>query len=391
MSRVVRRRGSHMGTVWVLVCAALGIYVGGSFYLLSQNTEGRIRLARHGIVFSKSEVRAALSIAVRSTFRRLGVNTGAQDVRVRDEAEESVVEWTARLPARASLTQTNLALTDAVEKRGGRVFDAWEAHDAAGTTVHLLLGVGRLVTHEVRLVRAAEGEGAGTVLLAIVLEGFAREGADSLARLALEADFEFSGAVLTNAADASAWARDLAKAQREVVALVPMEPMNYPASNPGQYAIRVDMTPNQVRRLVRRHLDRARDPVAFLPYMGGMALRDSRVMSAVCEELKSRPVAYLEPPAMDESRGLDEAARGGVPFLRLDQRISAAGKPDAWEKELPKRLADLTDTARRRGYAAAALPLDGGTLRILAREAPRWERQGVQLVPLSAVLRPTGA
>jgi polysaccharide deacetylase 2 family uncharacterized protein YibQ len=309
---------------------------------------------------------------------------------VREEGRDAIVEWTVRLPARASLTQTNLALTDAVERRGGRIFDAWEEHGSAGAVVTVRLGVGRLVTHEVRLTRGA-GEGVETVLLAIVLEGFARDGADSLARLALAADFEFTGAVLTNGEDPARWADRLAEAEREVVALVPMEPMNYPANNPGDDAIRVDMTPNQVRRLVRRHLNRARAPVAYLAYMGGMALRDSRLMEAVCEELKRKPAAYLEPPGMEGSQGLDAAARSGVPFLRLDQRVTSAGKRSAWERELPKRLVDLTDTARRRGYAAAAFPLDAGTLRVLSREAPRWEQQGVQLVPLSAVLRPSGA
>lgn len=379
-------------TVGVLLLVAVGIFLSGEFLLYSRTAEGRLYLAQHGVVFSKSEVRLALSNTVRSTFRRIGVGTAAQDIEVREDDHEAIVRWTARLPARASLLQTNAALTDAVEARGGRVFDAWEeTSDREGAIVYMRLGVGRLVTHEVRLVRGAERSGEEIVSLAIVLEGFAREGADSLAKIALEADFEFTGAVLTNAERARRWANLLVKAQREVVALVPMEPMNYPSRNPGRYAIRVDMTRNQVRRLVDRHLDQAGQPVALVPYMGGMAVRDARIMEAVCDALRRRPAAYLEPPGMEESKGLDAAARSGVPFLRLDLRVLPPSTPRGFEKELTQQLQELTDTARRRGFAAAALPLEAGTLRVLAREAPRWEKQGVQLVPLSAVLRPGAA
>jgi polysaccharide deacetylase 2 family uncharacterized protein YibQ len=148
------------------------------------------------------------------------------------------------------------------------------------------------------------------------------------------------------------------------------------------------MSHNQVRRTVNRNLDRTREPVAFLPYMGGMALRDAGVMDAVCDELRRHGVAYLEPPGMPESKGLDAAARSKIPFLRLDQRQFTPSKTSGWERELTKRLSDLTDTARRRGFAAAALPLDSPTLRVLARQAPKWEKEGVHLVPLSALLRP---
>ena len=381
-----RNRGSAIGS---LLFVAVAIFFSGEFLLFSRTAEGRLYLARHGVVFSKAEVRSALSNTLRATFRRLGVGASAQEVEVQEGERDAVVAWSARLPARASLLQANLALLEAVERRGGRVFDAWEETDEKdGAAVRLQIGVGRLLTHEVRLVRGVEKEGDEPVLLAIVLEGFGKEDSDSLALQALHEGFEFSGAVLTNGKNPRHWAEELHKASREVVALVPMEPMNYPSRSPGKDAVLVEMSHNQIRRMVKRNIDRAPELVAYLPHMGGMALRDPRLMEAVCEELQHHVVAYLEPPDVPESKGLDAAARTRVPFLRLDQRQFTPSKTSGWEKELARRLSDLTDTARRRGFAAASLPLDAPTLRVLAREAPLWEKQGVRLVPLSALLRP---
>lgn len=379
---------SNRRLVGTLLLVALAIFLAGEFLLFSRTADGRLYLARHGVVFSKAEVRSALSNSLRAAFRRQGVGSSAQDVEVQEGERGALVVWTARLPARASLLQTNLAITEAVESRGGRVFDAWETEDREGPSVRMRLGVGRLETHEVRLSRGPEADGEEQVLLAIVLEGFGGEDADSLAAVAVQADFEFTAGVLTNGRHARRWAEELQRAARETVALVPMEPMNYPSHSPGPNAVLVEMSHNQVRRTVKRNLDRTNEPIAFLAYMGGMALRDPRVMDAVCEELGRHSVAYLEPPGMPDSKGLDAAARMKVPFLRLDQRQFAPARTSGWEKELTTRLSDLTDTARRRGFAAAALPLDGHTLRVLSREAPKWEKEGVHLVPLSALLRP---
>jgi len=381
-------RRSNRRLVWTLLLVAVGIFLSGEFLLFSRTADGRLYLARHGVVFSKAEVRGVLSNSLRTAFRRLGVGTSAQDVEVQEGERDALVVWSARLPARASLLQTNLVLTEAVEGRGGRVFDAWETEDKDGPAVRMRLGVGRLETHEVRLSRGPEKEGEEIVLLAIVLEGFGIEGADSLAAIAVNAEFEFTGGVITNGRHARRWAGELQRAARETVALIPMEPMNYPSRSPGGDAVLVEMSHNQVRRTVKRNLDRTPEPVAFLAYMGGMALRDPRVMDAVCEELGRHSVAYLEPPGMPDSKGLDAAARMKVPFLRLDQRQFTPARASGWERELTKRLSELTDTARRRGFAAAALPLDGATLRVLSREAPKWEKEGVHLVPLSALLRP---
>jgi hypothetical protein len=282
-------------------------------------------------------------------------------------------------------------LTEAVEAKGGRVFDAWEQSDReTGKKVTLDIGVGNLHTHEIILVRRPGDSGVDIVRVAIILEGFGREDTDSLAHIALDLPFAYTAAVLTNAHAAKQWAKLLSEHEREILAQVPMEPMNYPKSSPGRDAILVDMSDGQIRRLVRKHLGIARRPVGLLPYMGGMALQDANVMGLVMGELESEELAYIEPAGLSTSIGLDMAAAEQVPFLRLDVNLNprSAGGRQA-RKAMNRRLKELADTARRRGFAACVARIDGTLFSVLVQEVPKLEKQGVRFVPLTSLLRPS--
>jgi polysaccharide deacetylase 2 family uncharacterized protein YibQ len=386
---VIKSRRSH--TVWYLALAAVVLFAGGELLLYASSDGGKLFLARNGVVLSRALVTETLSGTVRTALRRLGVPAGAQKIETVQKDDGPRVRWYVSLPPRASLLQVNAALAEAVESRGGRVFDAWEQLDRdVGTRVTLDLGIGRLHTHEVVLARRAGSSEEDIVRIALVLEGFAREGADSLATVALDLAFEFSGAVLANGDDPKAWAKRLLDANREVVAHVPMEPMNYPNTSPGSDAILVDMSSGHIRRLVRKHLGNTRRPVAYLPYMGGMALQDAQVMELVMRELEGEEVAYLEPAGLPSSTGLEVAAEADVPFLRLDGHLdSRAASNRRAKREIGRRLRDVADTARRRGFASCSAWLDASLIEVLEKEVPNLEKQGVRFVPLSSLLRPT--
>lgn len=384
-----RRRHSH--TALYLAFVAIALFVGGELLLFALSDSGKLFLARNGVVLSRDEVTETLSGTIGVTLRRMGVPAGAQQIETVEGEHGALLRLRVSLPPRASLLQVNAALTDAVESRGGTVFDAWEQLDReVGTRVTMDLGIGRVHTHEVVLVRGSGSDEAEIVRIALILEGFAREDSDSLATIALGLGFEFSGAVLTNGDDPKGWARRLLDGQREVVAHVPMEPMNYPSRTPGEDAILVDMSGGHVRRLVRKHLDAARHPIAYLPYMGAMALQDAEVMKNVMRELKSEGVAYIEQAGRTSSTGLDMASEEEVPFLRLDGRIDVRTSDNrSARREISRMLNDIADTARRRGFASCLVRLDGSTLSVLETEVPRLEKQGVRFVPLSFLLRPT--
>jgi polysaccharide deacetylase 2 family uncharacterized protein YibQ len=112
------------------------------------------------------------------------------------------------------------------------------------------------------------------------------------------------------------------------------------------------------------------------------------VVRTVAGELRAARLAYIEVTGDATSVGLDAAAAAGVPFLRLDGRFAAGRGPRA-ARAVRDQLDEFTNTARRRGFAAFAVPLQREAILALRREIPRLEAQGVRVVPLSSLLRPS--
>jgi len=387
----VARPGHDGRLIAALALVAVLLFAAGEVVLFVRAESGALFLARQGLPFPRAQVADVLTTTLQTAVRRLGIPAGVVARETAEVDHQRVTRLTLRLPPRASLFLINAALTAAVEQRGGRVFDGWEeADEEGGERVTLRVGIGQTLTHEVVLLRRGGADETEAVRLGLVIEGFGAEESDSLGLAAVRLPFAFTAVVLANGHRSRSWSDALTRAGREVVAHLPMEPMNYPSRSPGPDAILVDMTHDQIRRLVKKHLRAVPDAIACLPYMGAMALQDPDAMRAVAGELKASRLAYLELAGETRSVGLDAAAAAGVPFLRLDGRFEPGSARDAravWAGR--ERLRELTDTARRRGYATMVVHLDAASLAALRREIPKLESQGVRTVPLSALLRPS--
>lgn len=384
-----RNGGGQGGLVAGLALAVILVFAAGEIILFARSEEGSVYLAQHGFAAPRSRLALSVETTVRAALHRLGLSAGNPDPKpIREEGGE-IVRWAVDLPARASLFLVNAELTKSLEDKGERVFDGSETAGPGGETLTLRIGVGQTVTHELDFTRKAGDDAQEVVRLSLVIEGFGPAENDSLAKLALGLPFDFSGAVITNEKAAHRWSQTLASHGREVLAQIPMEPMNYPSRSPGSDAVLVDMTKNQIRRLVQKHVRTVPGCIAALPYLGGMALQDANAMQAVAQELHEQKVAYVEVAGEEHSVGLESASRAGVPFLRLDGRVEAGHAGAKGTRAVHEALRDLADTARRRGFATCIARLDPPTLVALRSEIPALEHQGVRVVPLSALLRPS--
>jgi len=384
-----RGGGGQGGLVAGLALAVLLVFAAGEIILFARSEEGSVYLAQHGLAAPRSRLALSVESTVRASLHRLGLSAGNPDAKPIQEEGGSVIRWGVDLPARASLFLVNAEVTKALEDKGERVFDGSETAGKDGETLTLRVGVGQTVTHELDFTRKAGDEAQEVVRLSVVIEGFGPAENDSLAQVALGLPFDFSGAVITNEKGARHWSQELSSHGREVLAQIPMEPMNYPSRSPGSDAVLVDMTKNQIRRLVQKHVHAVAGCVAALPYLGGMALQDANAMQAVALELHEQKVAYVEVAGEEHSVGLESASRAGVPFLRLDARVEAGHTGAKGVHAVHEALRDLADTARRRGFASCIARLDPPTLAALRSEVPALTHQGVRVVPLSALLRPS--
>jgi polysaccharide deacetylase 2 family uncharacterized protein YibQ len=169
-------------------------------------------------------------------------------------------------------------------------------------------------------------------------------------------------------------------AGHELLLQVPMEPLNYPAIDPGPNTLTVDASDDQNRGRLRWLLGRMAGYVGVVNYLGARFTADQQAMEPVLRELASRGLLYLDDGS--SPRSATELAAGRAPFLRADAVLDASLTSDA----IDAALANLVSIAKARGFAiatATAFPL---SVKEIADFASSAAGKGVVLVPVTALL-----
>jgi polysaccharide deacetylase 2 family uncharacterized protein YibQ len=394
MARASRRGRSSTRTILLLTLLVILTFALGFGILWGRSEDGLIARARYGLPVDRTMLAKTISKTIRTTILDFGIPSGSQVIKTIDSRDPGVprVRWTAYLSGRSSTLQLNARLAENLGRRNVQILDGWEDTLATpGSEVHLLIGAGKVVTHELVLERRNDVVGAiGTepARLLLVVDAFGPAENDSLARQFLALGVPLTGAVLPRVKGTRDWAGRLAKAGHDVIVQLPMEPMNYPQRDPGPGAVLVDMPAGQIQREVKKNLGDVPGAVGATSYMGQMALADEAAMGAVMLELKRAKVFYLDARPIPTSVAADRAAREGVLCFRIDSVLEAPGRYDAQVKGMNRLLDDAIDLARRRGYAIVLAHPDRATLDVLKRAVPKLKRSGVRFLPVSTLLTP---
>jgi polysaccharide deacetylase 2 family uncharacterized protein YibQ len=278
-------------------------------------------------------------------------------------------------------------MTHMVEDAGGAVLrgrESWASNGALMVT--LLVGMGSRATHEVTLVRAvrADTDPPEPGRLAVVLYGFGESAtaADSFFTLPVP----FAVAVEPGGRGSAATFRAAHKRSREVVLHLPLEPINYPRVNPGPGTLLVTMKPTKVASEVRHYLDQGRPVAAVANHMGSLATQDMAMMGAVYRELKrsNMPFVHVNPTAGAVCKSL--ASQMGIAYQEPDAVIEGETRGNE-TAALDKRWKALLQEARTRDRMTVWVRATPLTWRWLPRALDPSHLEGVNLVPLSSLVR----
>jgi polysaccharide deacetylase 2 family uncharacterized protein YibQ len=169
----------------------------------------------------------------------------------------------------------------------------------------------------------------------------------------------------------------------EVWLHLPMEPGDYPASDPGPGAVLVDMPESEIRSTVHAALNNVPHVVGVNNHMGSRATAHLRTMTWVMQELKAREMAFIDSRTTRETVAEDAARSQGVSANRrhvfLDNERSAAA--------VRRQLAEAVYLSRLQGEAIAIGHLAEVTVKVLAGELPGLSARGADLVPPSELVR----
>jgi hypothetical protein len=176
------------------------------------------------------------------------------------------------------------------------------------------------------------------------------------------------------------------EAGHEIMLQVPMEPFDYPDSDPGPHTLTVKAKPQE--NLDRLHWVLGRFPgyTGLVNFMGAKLTADEAALAPILREAGARGLLVLDDASSSRSLVAKVGPSVRAAAVRADLVLDAVPRADAIDRE----LARLEELARSQGLAvgtASALPL---TLERIARWTRALESRGILLVPVSSAFEGQG-
>jgi len=169
----------------------------------------------------------------------------------------------------------------------------------------------------------------------------------------------------------------------EIMLQLPMEPVGFPATNPGPRTLLADSDADTNVASLRWLMSRFAGFTGATNYMGGRFLAAPESVAPVMAELKKRGLVYLEDATVPVSTTPAVAKSAGLPMRRAAVVIDAT--PDA--ASIAEALAQLEKEAETNGYAIGTGSGLEVTIDTLSEWASELSQKGILLVPVSAVYK----
>ncbi len=169
----------------------------------------------------------------------------------------------------------------------------------------------------------------------------------------------------------------------EVLLQLPLEPVGFPAANPGPKTLLADGTEAENRDSLYWHMSRFTGYTGIVNYMGGRFLASAPAVKPLLSELRKRGLLFIEDGSLPLSATEDVAKSLNYQVRRGQTVIDANPDPDS----IIAALNLLEEEARSNGTAIGT----GSGLDITIKTVNDWARsavdRGVIFVPASAAFK----
>lgn len=177
------------------------------------------------------------------------------------------------------------------------------------------------------------------------------------------------------AEDLQGWIDMARAAGHEVLLEAPMEPVDYPANDPGPYTLLAAARPEDTARKLEWLLSRATGYFGVTNYLGSRFLNNDAAMNSFSGALGRRGVAFI-----DDGQGRRRG--GGVMRASADRLIDEQLSAEA----IDRQLAALEANAFKSGQALGSGFAYPVTLAAINRWTQTLGARGLQLAPASATM-----
>lgn len=167
----------------------------------------------------------------------------------------------------------------------------------------------------------------------------------------------------------------------EVLLQVPMEPFDYPESDPGPHTLRASAPARE--NIERLHWLMARFPgyVGLMNFMGSRLMSENGTFGTILEEVNRRGLLFLDDGTAKPSRTNALGGKLGLPVIVADKVADPARAIS-----LETQLAEIEDLARKSGSAVITIPALPANIERIANWQRGLAERGLVLAPVSAII-----
>ena len=186
--------------------------------------------------------------------------------------------------------------------------------------------------------------------------------------------------------DLEATTRRAREAGHEIMLQMPMEPLDYPATDPGPQTLTTAAKPSENLERLRWAMGRFSGFVGISNFLGGKLTGDEAALAPILREIGARGLVFVDDGSSSRSLVGAVAEQVQTGTARADVVIDPVRSADLIDRSLEK----LETLAREKGFAlgsASGLPL---SVERIALWAQTLEAKGILLVPVSAAFAPRG-
>ncbi len=170
----------------------------------------------------------------------------------------------------------------------------------------------------------------------------------------------------------------------EVMLHLPMEPYGYPAINPGDGALLLKMSDDEIVATTNKCLSSLNPFISGVNnHMGSAFTENQNKMQTVLIEIKKKNLFFLDSLTSPHSKAYQTACSLHIPALRRDIFLDVKQTKEFINGQLKK----LISIARKRGSAIAIGHPYNITLKVLRKRLPEINRKQVQIVPVSELIK----
>lgn len=162
----------------------------------------------------------------------------------------------------------------------------------------------------------------------------------------------------------------------KVIALVPMEPANYPKEDPGTLALLGRNSTDQNQRNLTRIFGNVPQADAAMNFMGSRFLSAENNADLVIKTLQSRKMAFVDTPSGGKSMAKPVARARGAEVVSVDIYID----DNASENDIRAQLGELERISRQRGVAVGVIHPFPLTFALLDNWLPTLDSRNLALV-----------